>query len=174
MYNPFKKKYSEEEKDFFNFLSGISHFKSLKQDELLLFKPHMYLRKYKQDEVAFFSTDPSHALYIVKSGEIALSMNIKDNFEKLSTVTGGYSFGDNAFLEDTKRIYNAIVSSEQAELYVIPQINLFEILDTHPEIKAKIMTSIATMYNEYTARVFKKYKSNLGFFELENVYRENL
>jgi len=138
------------------------------------FLPYMYLRNYNQNEVVFFSGDPSHALYIIKKGEVALSIDIKDKFEQLSLVRDGQSFGDNSFLENTKRVYHAVVTSEQAEIYVIPQSNLLNILDTSSEMKAKVMTSIANMYNKYTARVFKKYKSSFGFFELSNVYKDKI
>lgn len=173
MYNPFKKKYTQEELRLFNFLSGVGHFKDLTQDEMHQFLPYMYLRNYTQNEVVFFSGDPSHALYLIKEGEIALSIDIKDKFENLSLTQKGQSFGDNSFLKNTKRIYHAVVTSEQAEIYVIPQINLLDILDTNPSMKAKVMTSIASMYNNYTSRVFKNYKSSYGFFELSNVYKDN-
>lgn len=174
MYNPFKKKYNEGELKLFDFLSGVTHFNKLTQDEMYQFLPYMYLRNYTQNEVVFFSGDPSHALYIIKEGDIALSIDIKDKFEQLSTVKSGHSFGDNSFLENTKRIYHAVVTSEQAEIYVIPQINLLDILNTNPKMKAKVMTSIANMYNKYTTRTFKDYKSSFGFFELANVYKDNI
>lgn len=173
MYNPFKKRYSKDELEIFSFLSNIKQFEKLNHDELALFLPYMYLRKYKQNEVVFFSGDPSHALYIVKSGVISMNIDIKGNTEELAKVYAGNSFGDNAFIEGSKRIYNTLVISEQADLYVIPQINIFEILDNHPEIKGKIMASIAELYNQYTDNVFKEYKSNFGFFQLGSVYQNN-
>ncbi|SHJ78447.1 Cyclic nucleotide-binding domain-containing protein [Reichenbachiella agariperforans] len=173
MFNPFKKRYNAEEQEYFNFLSQIKQFEKLTNDELALFIPYMYLRKYKQNEVVFFSGDPSHALYIIKDGRVSLSIDIKDGFEQLSNITMGHSFGDNTFLDGTKRIYNAMVTSEQAELYVIPQINIFEILINHPEIKGKIMASMAELYNQYTSNIFKEYRSNFGFFQLSSVYDNN-
>ncbi|UXP30634.1 cyclic nucleotide-binding domain-containing protein [Reichenbachiella agarivorans] len=173
MYNPFKKRYSPEEQKLFKFLSYIKHFETLTEDELSLFIPCMYLRKYKQNEVVFFNGDPSHALYLVKKGRVSLSINIKDNMEELSLVEGGDLFGDNAFLDGAKRIYNALVVSESAELYVIPQINLLDIMENHPEIKAKVMYAFAELYNQYTKNVFKEYKSNFGFFQLGRVYDNN-
>lgn len=171
MYNPFKKRYSKEELEIFDFLSKIKQLDKLSHDELALFLPTLYLRKYKQNEIVFFTGDPSHALYIVKSGEVSLSIDIKDMTEELNEVHSGDSFGDNAFLDDTKRLYNAMVVSEQAELYVIPQINIFEILKDHPEIKGKIMGSIAELYQQYTTRMYKEYRTNYGFFKLGNVYQ---
>ena len=95
---------------------------------------------------------------------------MNNKFEVLTTMSKGEPFGDNTFLENSKRIYSAIVTSERADLYVIPQINIHEIMDSHPTIRAKIMTSFAELYNDYTANLFKIYKSSFGFFELGSVY----
>ncbi|PIB34236.1 cyclic nucleotide-binding protein [Reichenbachiella sp. 5M10] len=173
MYNPFKKRYNSDELALFKFLSDIKQFEHLNEDELSLFTPYMYLRKYKQNEVVFFSGDPSHALYIVKKGTVSLSISIKDEFEELAQVDSGHCFGDNSFIDGATRIYNSLVISEQAEIYVIPQINLMDILENHLEIKAKVMASIVALYNDYNRNIFKEYKSNLGFFQLGNVYRHN-
>lgn len=166
----FKKKYSEEELKLFEFLSGVRHFQLLKNDELQLFLPYLYPRTYNQNEAVFFSGDPSQALYIMKSGEASLTIDIKDRFEELMTIKPGEAFGDNSFIPNTKRIYNSIVVSEQAEIYVIPQINISEIMEDHPEIKAKIMTTMAEIYNDYTSDLFKIYRASFGFFELGRIY----
>ena len=173
MFNPFKKKYNEEELKLITFLSDVSPFTELAEDELAIFIPYMYLRTYHKDEVVFFSGDPSHALYLVKKGKIQLSIDVNERSENLLQVNQGRSFGDNALLENTKRIYNTIVISEMAELYVIPKINLIEIMQSNPTIKAKIMTLFASNYNRYTSDLFKTYKSHFGFFELGKVYTHN-
>ena len=170
MFNPFKKKYTDDEQKLFHFLNNIKHFELLNEEELSQLIPYMYERTYNQDEVVFFRDDPSYALYIVKKGSISLNIDMNNKFEVLTTMSKGEPFGDNTFLENSKRIYSAIVTSERADLYVIPQINIHEIMDSHPTIRAKIMTSFAELYNDYTANLFKIYKSSFGFFELGSVY----
>lgn len=137
---------------------------------MALFTQHMYLRTYNQNEVVFFRGDPSYALYIVKNGLVSLTIDVKDKFEELTSVSSCHTFGDNSFLEHSERIYSSIITSEKADLYVIPQANIHEIFESHPRIKAKIMTSFAELYNEYTSNLFKIYKSTFGFFELGMVY----
>ncbi|MEQ9288938.1 MAG: cyclic nucleotide-binding domain-containing protein [Cyclobacteriaceae bacterium] len=170
MFNPFKKKYSAEELSLFRFMSQIRHFEKLNYDELSHFAPFMYLRTFKQDEVVFFREDPSYAMYIVKNGKVSLRIDVNDKFEELTVVRPGESFGDNSLLYNTKRIYTSVVVSEKADLYVIPQANILDILDDDPQIRAKMMTSFSELYNEYTSTLFKKYKSAFGFFDLGMVY----
>jgi CRP-like cAMP-binding protein len=172
MLSLFKKRYNDAELKLFDFLSQIKIFERLTHDELQLFIPSMYLRSYKQNEVVFFSGDPSQALYIVRKGKVSLSIDVKEQFEELMMVKSGQAFGDNSLLTNAKRIYNAIVISELADIYIIPHINLMEILDAHPEVKAKMMTSMVEMYNTYTTDLFKIYKSSFGFFEIGNVYQD--
>lgn len=172
MLNPFKKKYSAEELSLFRFMSKIKYFESLNYEELSIFAPFMYLRSFSQDEVVFFRNDPSYALYVVKNGKVSLRIDINDKFEELTKVRPGEPFGDNSLIQNTKRIYTSVVISEKAELYVIPQAHILDIMNDNSEIRAKMMTSFANLYNDYTTTLFKKYKSAFGFFDLGMVYDE--
>ncbi|MFY0625039.1 MAG: cyclic nucleotide-binding domain-containing protein [Reichenbachiella sp.] len=170
MFNLFSKKYSQEELNHFEFLSTVRPFESLDNSELELFLPIMYLRNYNKDEVVFFNGDPSQALYIVKSGEIKLSIDVKGKTEDITNVIPGRAFGFNSFLKETKRYFNAIVKSEGAEIFVLPRINISEILENHHEVKAKVMSSMVEKYNYHTENLFKAYSQNFGFFELNKIY----
>jgi CRP-like cAMP-binding protein len=157
----------------FRFLRESKLFSNLKNKELALFLPYIYQRSYHESEVIFFRGDPSHALYLVASGEISLNIDVKDKFEKLTSISKGEAFGDNCLLTETIRIYTSIVESEKANLYVVPQFNIHEIFKSHVEIKAKILENFATWYNSYTVSLFKSYKESFGFFNLGDVYDVN-
>ena len=170
MINPFKKTYSDKELSLFRFLSKIKLFERLTYDELALFTPFMFQRTYVQDEVVFFRNDPSQALYLIKSGSVSLNIDLQDKFEMLSILNKGQAFGDNALLENTRRVYTTVVITERAEIYVIPQVNLHSIFENHANIKAEVMSSLAETYNAYTSNLFKAYRSSFGFFNLGEVY----
>ena len=170
MFNPFKKSYQEEDLKQFEFLKDIKCFEKLNHDELHVFLPFLYHRKYKKNEAVFFRNDPSQALYIVKSGTVSLNLNREGKFETLTTAGTGEAFGDNAFLPDTSRIYNAIVESDEADLLVLPRGNMLAIFDSNTKIKAKILESLVEQYNDYTEKLFEAYKSSFGFFELKQAY----
>lgn len=168
--NPFKKSYSNKELSLFRFLKRITLFEQLTFEQLSHFLPFMHMRIYKENEVVFFRGDPSHALYLLNEGEITLTLDIKERFENLGHLRTGKSFGDNVLVPDAQRIYNAIVSNEKAEIYVIPQINIFEIFEHYPKIKAKMLESYLKQQNDYMSRLFSTYKTNFGFFDLGHVY----
>lgn len=170
MKNPFQKSYSAEEEALFNFLSGVRIFEKLNDEEKAHFIPYLYLRKYQQDEVVFFRKDPSHALYVIKRGKVSIFFDIGDEMEVLNQIGSSHSFGNNALIDDANRIYNAIVHSEEAELYVIPHVNIMDIFAANPKVQAKMLTSLSEMYDEYTKQLFASYKSSKGFFSLNLLY----
>ena len=168
----FNKTYSEKELAVFQFLSKNKLFDTLTNEEMAEFLPAMYQREYKENEVVFFSKDPSNALYIIKNGIVTLNLEVKGEFEKLVVLRSGRVFGDNVILSNSKRIYTAIVTSESAELYVIPRINLEEIMENDVQVKAKLMTAIAQEYDEYMQNLFKGYKDAYGFFNINMIYAD--
>jgi CRP/FNR family transcriptional regulator, cyclic AMP receptor protein len=170
MINPFKKSFSSEDVTLFKFLKGVKLFENLTYEELHAFLPYLYLRMYRVDEAVFFRNDPSNALYLIKTGRVTLSIDINERMEELTVLNTGDHFGDNTLLENTRRIYNAMVVSETAELYVIPHVNIISIFDHNPTIKAKMLESLSSLYNTYTMNLFKAYKSSFGFFNLGEAY----
>ena len=171
MLNPFKRTYNESELKIFNFLSQVLFFERLRNSELERFLPAIHYRKYLKDEVVFFSNDPSQAIYIVRSGTINLAIDIKENFETVLIIGEGECFGENALLENTKRVYTAIVSSEEADLMVIPNYAIQEVFDTNAVIQAKMLTSLSEYYNNNNHRLFKSYQSSFGFFTLGQMFK---
>lgn len=171
MINPFRKSYSAKEINLFRYLSRIKVFEKLSYKEMSHFLPYLYLREYTHDEAVFLRGDPSNALYLVKNGKISLSIDLRDEmFELLRIVRSGEAFGNNTLVEHSHRIFNAIVESESAELYVIPKVNIFEIFQNHEVIKAKMMSSLAEIYDQVAVNLFKSYQSSSGFFNLAQVF----
>lgn len=170
MYNPFKKTYSEVERHQFEFLAKVKFFERLRFSELTHFLPAIHRRKYHKNEVVFFRNDPSQALYIVESGRIHLTIDIKGGFETILRVDDGKAFGENSLLEGSKRIYTAIVDSEEATLWVIPNYAIMEIFASNPKIQAKMVTSLAEFYNSNNRRLFSSYQSSYGFFNLGQMF----
>ncbi|MBS9522614.1 cyclic nucleotide-binding domain-containing protein [Litoribacter ruber] len=170
MLNPFKKKYTESELEVFDFLSNVRYFEGLSHSELERFLPAIHYRKYVKDEVVFFSNDPSGAIYIIKQGKVKLTIDIKDDFETIMNLEEPACFGENALLEDKKRLYTAIIASEQAELMVFPSYAIQEVFANNSQIKSKMITSLAEYYNDNNLRMFKSYKSSFGFFNLSQMF----
>lgn len=169
--NPFSKNYSEKDKELLEFLSGIKIFEGLSYSELYSFIPDMYERKYIRNEVVFFRGDLSMALYLIRGGIVSLTLDYEDSVEELTTVLPNMALGESCMLPETKRLLNAVVVSEEASMYVIPQINVFEIFERNVKIKARIMQNMSTIYHDYNTKLFEAYRNSLGFFHLPLVYK---
>ncbi|QDH79322.1 cyclic nucleotide-binding domain-containing protein [Echinicola soli] len=170
MLNPFKRTYTEGELKIFEFLAKTQFFNHLKYAEMYRFLPAIHYRKYSKDEVVFFRNDPSQALYIVKGGVVSLNVDIRENFETIYKVREGVAFGENSLLDNAKRIYTAVVESEEAELMVIPNYAIKEIFDSSPKVKAKMLTSLATYYDNRNYQLFSSYRKSFGFFNLSQMF----
>lgn len=168
--NPFRKVYTVQEREIFHFFKKVKLFERLTEKEMEDFLPFLHLREYKQNEVIFFRNDPSQALYIVKSGLVELNIDHQDSFEVLTMVKKGFAIGVNALLENSERVYNAVVRSKEAWLYIIPQVNILEIFKYKVHIQAKMMTSLAELYDENTKNLFNSYRKHIGLFHLGEAY----
>lgn len=170
MNNPFRKTYSPAEREKFAFLGKVKFFKHLNFEEMSRFLPAIHQRKYMQDEVVFFRNDPSQALYILEKGEVTLNIDIRKDFETIIKIKEGEPFGENSMLENSKRIYTAIVDTEEAILWVIPNYAILDIFQSNQKIKAKMMSSLATFYNSRNQQLFSSYKKSYGFFNLGQMF----
>lgn len=168
----FTRKYSEEEELFFEFLRLNKIFSELSNKELEKIKPLLYLRTYKENEVVFFIQDPSQAVYIIKSGKVSLSLELTEGEEKLTSLRKGNIFGQNAIVKDKQRNYNAVVKSNDTQIYVLPQKELLELFESDITLKAKVMTAFMSHYANYVTKIFNTYRENLGFFSINQVYNK--
>ena len=170
MFNPFKKSHSEEEINRFEFLKSTKILRDLDFDEIALFVPYLHEREYNQNEVIFFRGYPSHALYFLESGEITFNIEINKNFEELIRLNKRDCFGESSLVKGQKRLLNALVTSENATLAVIPQGNILDIFENNAKIKSKVMTTYAKILIKYNENLFNAYQSSMGFFNLGQIY----
>lgn len=173
MINPFKKKFTKTEHDIFLFLAKMPLFADLNYKQMAHFIPFMHERSYEKDEVVFFRNDPSQALYLIRKGEVGITIDTGESFENLNTIKAGASLGESSLLNKVKRELNAVVVSDTADFYVIPQENIFSIFEDHIKIKAKMMEALARKYNDYNSKLFKAYRSSSGFFDLQQIYNKD-
>ena len=172
MLNPFKKTYSEQALDKIIYLSKLYLFENLTQEEIATFVPFIYERTYQDQEIIFFRRDPSHALYILREGRVQINIDIKDTFEKILYIKPATAFGESCLMKNKIRGANAVVVSEHASFYVIPQVNIFNIFESNVEIKAKMMETLANFYNEIHSNMMNSYQSSSGFFHLSDLYSD--
>jgi len=154
----------------FRFMGKVRLFAGLTNAELSGLQPYLNLRQYKQGEVVFFREDPAAAIYILKSGEVTISLDIGNRLEKLTTVKAYGFFGEEALLPNQKRLFNTVVASDDAELYVLPSANLHDYLERNKRGGGKLFTNLAKVKTEFMSHLFRAYREDFGLFELSQAF----
>ena len=139
------------------FLLGTEVIATLRNKDVLLLrglfdnapddKP-TYLRKlmsrfgkeFKRGEYIFRAGDDGHDLYYVVSGEVSV---VQDDFQLRLSEAGDY-FGEMAFLTETRRVVDAVVQSESAEVIVISGDNIQTLLLEEPKITMVFLKHMAS------------------------------
>ena len=169
-FNPFKKTYGLDEMEMLSFLGELILFSNLTTDERALFLPHLHKRNYEKDEVIFLRNDPAHALYIVVKGEVRLTIDHEDEVEEITRVDKGSVIGETSILKNKRRFVDAIVTSERATLFVLPQVSVHDIFSSHIKIKVKMLEAVSNLYHDLNQDILKTYQKSEGFFYMSNVY----
>ena len=150
-------------------LQMLELFELLEEHELLAVAQLMHLRSYDHQENVFREHEPAQALYILEEGTIQTSINHLEKTEELCPITNTAAFGYEAIFINSKRIYNATISSQEATIYGIASVHLRELFSNHAQIKAKIMHNLSKIYKQYIEEIFNYYNQNTGFFELSQI-----
>lgn len=169
--NPFRRAYTKSEKKIFDFLSKNKLFVTLTKREMLLFLPYLHLRTYRQNEAVFFRNDPSQAIYIIREGEVQLTLDVNDRFENICGISKYASVGNNALIRKSRRLYNVIAVAPVTEIYVLPQVNILHVFEKYPIIKAKMLESLSQIFDYNNQVLFHTYQSTEGFFDLKEMFK---
>ena len=129
----------------------------------------MHIRNYKKDEAVFLKDEPAQAVYLILEGRIRISTERLNQEEDLFILEVDDTLGHEALLSERKRQTHAIVVSDSAALYAIPQGHLLDAMQMNISIEAKIMRNLSLIYNKYIHKLFSQYKEDTGFFELAQV-----
>ncbi|MDI9356254.1 MAG: cyclic nucleotide-binding domain-containing protein [Chitinophagaceae bacterium] len=154
-----------QEKNIISLIQSTTLFRYLTKEEILTIIPHLYVRNYVKNEVVYFRTDPSKALYIIKKGTVAMKIDVNEHLLEVMQIKDGQLFGENTILKNAKRLLSAVVVSENAEIYAIPYLKLQEVFQRHGSIKIKVINAFAEKYNErisQTIHIFEKKKIDIS------------
>ena len=169
----FKKAFSHIEHQQIDTLKSFSLFKSFSDAELYLFLPYLYHRTFRKDEVIFFQDDPAQSIYLIEDGEVKIFIELAEVDEDLMHLKAKETFGENAAFENSRRMYSAVVISDQANIIMIPQVCLQGVFDKSPVLKGKLFYNLAHNYYDFTRKLVKTYTLDQGFFEIKSVFEKD-
>ncbi len=119
-------------------------FVQLKQrTNAIYFEPTEELsRSYPKDTMIFSESQSGHDMFIIQSGEVAISKVVDGNEVTLAVLHKGDMFGEMALLENKPRSASAIAHSD-CRLMVVNHANFNQMVATQPQLISRLTTTLA-------------------------------
>jgi CRP/FNR family cyclic AMP-dependent transcriptional regulator len=143
-------------------LEGIEFFELLSADERRALAEVVDLVRLAEGETLFRTGDPGESLYLVRSGEIELS--IQDNVGQkitLDTPRPGDFFGEIALLDEESRTATAVALSE-TELIELDRGDLLLLFGQKPDAALHMLAAMGRMTRKADALLRQRVSRNLN------------
>ncbi|HEX8117288.1 MAG TPA: DUF1003 domain-containing protein [Pyrinomonadaceae bacterium] len=143
-------------------LEGIEFFELLGGDERRALAEVVDLVRLGEGETLFRAGDPGESLYLVRSGEVELS--IQDNVGQkitLDTATRGDFFGEIALLDEESRTATAVALSE-AELIELDRGDLLLLFGQKPDAALHMLAAMGRMTRKADALLRQRVSRNVN------------
>ena len=148
-------------------------FVSLKQrTHAVYFEPTKDLtRDYPKDTMIFSEAQSGADMFIIQSGEVAISKVVDGNEVTLALLHKGDMFGEMALLENKPRSASAIAHSD-CKLMVVNLANFNQMVTTQPQLISRLTTTLAerlwSMYRQLdNANLSDPYQKMLDMLSLQ-------
>jgi CRP-like cAMP-binding protein len=120
------------------FLSRVSIFANLNQEQLQPLPAKLHRRRYQRGEVIFHQDDPADRMHIIVEGRVKISIASEDGREKdIALFQPGDCFGEMALLDDSNRSATA-TAIDPSETMVLFRQDFLDFLRDHPEVAADV------------------------------------
>lgn len=125
------------------FLKSISLFDGLNNNSLGKILNIMYEKTYQPNEHIFEEEKTGKALFIIRSGEVAIIRKTSSGEEKvITTLKEGNFFGEMALLEELPRSATAKTVT-QSTIFLIYKVKFDNLIEKHPREGVKIVHNLA-------------------------------
>ena len=99
-------------------------------------------REYPKDTMIFSESQKGNDMFIIQSGEVAISKVVDGNEVTLAVLKKGDMFGEMALLENKPRSASAIAHSN-CRLMVVNHANFNQMVTTQPQLISRLTTTLA-------------------------------
>ncbi len=128
-------------------------------------------RQYPKDTMIFSEAQSGADMFIIQSGEVAISKVVDGNEVTLALLHKGDMFGEMALLENKPRSASAIAHSD-CKLMVVNLANFNQMVTTQPQLIARLTTTLAerlwSMYRQLdNANLSDPYQKMLDMLSLQ-------
>ncbi|MBI5894246.1 MAG: cyclic nucleotide-binding domain-containing protein [Deltaproteobacteria bacterium] len=111
------------------------------------------IKKFEQGEIIFKEGVIGNNAYVIKSGSVEISKNIKGKKVAIAALKQGEVFGEMALLEDGQERTATVTALEDSELVEISREKFLEFLDKSPRIIATLLNTLVDRLKKTTAKL---------------------
>ncbi|MFZ1977483.1 MAG: cyclic nucleotide-binding domain-containing protein [Bacteroidota bacterium] len=157
-------------------LSKVPAFIDLTAKELKEVAAIVHRREYRTNEPVFSQGDPGLGMYIIQSGEVAITITGRDGNEReLVALNDGDFFGELALLDESPRSANARCKTE-CLLIGFFRPDLFELIEKKASLGIKIVLKLSEIVAQRlreTDKELSKMKNQLELVKERGMNNEN-
>lgn len=126
-------------------LTLLPAFEGLSQNELKIIERMLHQRQYKKGETVFNEGEPGAGMYIVKSGEVAITRKMDNGAElALALVKERGFFGELALLDEIPRSASAKATADTV-LFAFSKPSLESLCRRNPRLGIKILSNLSRL-----------------------------
>jgi len=146
------------------FLSSLPLFAGLSQTRLAALARECYIKRVAPGSYLFLQGEPADALYVVRSGSIAILLSSPDGRELvINEMHPGDYFGELGLLTGQSRSTHALArATEGSEVLVIPRRTFLALLEAEPSLPRRLLETTAQRLRNSGER-----ESALAFLDAE-------
>lgn len=136
-----------------SFLKHVTLFKTCKETDLEFIRKNAVLERFERNDVVLWQGEPARALFIIKSGVVAVSNVLSDGTSNLLTyLEQGDFFGEGGLL--TERASSATVTAfTPVELLVLPKVQFYKLLSMTSSIPVELSRVLARRLSASNTRL---------------------
>ena len=127
-----------------DFLRNVSLFESLNQKELESLSDVTFTRTFSKDNVIILAEEEGDTLFILKKGQVKVSIVSEDGREVILSLLGsGSVFGELSLLDGKPRSAN-VVAIEETDLLMLRRTDFIQLIYKTPQIATALLAELAT------------------------------
>ena len=127
-----------------DFLRNVSLFESLNQKELESLSDVTFTRTFSKDNVIILAEEEGDTLFILKKGQVKVSIVSEDGREVILSLLGsGSVFGELSLLDGKPRSAN-VVAIEETDLLMLRRTDFIQLIYKTPQIATALLAELAS------------------------------
>ena len=135
-------------------LGRLALFSDFNKQDLRHIRPLLHHRTFKAGERIFTQDEVGSGMYIIQRGQVDILQESEEDLPSrlLQRLEDGDFFGELALLNDLRRPASA-VAYEPAELLVLFQADLYDLIEREPELGVRLIRSLSRIMGERLIQV---------------------